>query len=129
MPTRAINATTKTTALNWAAVSEAVRARRAQLGLTQQEVIDRMDEARCEIEALRRVERNDQPSYRRGTLAAISTALGWPAAALWDIACGKPAPASEEAATEMLSRIERLEAQVDRLAALLLPQPDDPPSR
>lgn len=99
----------------------AAKRRRAELGLTQAELLDRM-EPPLGIETLRRVEAGDQPNYRLTTLAAVSRALGWPANALEQIAHGENPPADEldpRRLDQIEERLNRLEGSVDALLAQL----------
>lgn len=96
---------------NWKAAADVAAARRAELKLTQEEVIERMGDARINVEAYRRFERVDQESYRRTTLAAISVALDWDAGHLWDLAHA----GFESSPTEL----DRLRKQVEVLRAIV----------
>jgi transcriptional regulator with XRE-family HTH domain len=105
--------------LDWKAASDAASARRAELKLTQEDVIERMGEFAINIEAYRRFERNDQESYRRRTLATISEALDWPADHLWAIAEGRVTPArppSQSDLEELRAEIASLRETVQRIA-------------
>lgn len=93
---------------DWRRMAAAARRRRAELGLRQEDVRDRMD-APIGIETIRRVEAGDQGGYRLTTLAAISRALEWPADMLERIAHG------DTPGTDVDDRLSGLEA---RTAAL-----------
>lgn len=99
----------------------AVKRRRAELGLRQGDVIERMDPP-VGIETLRRVEAGDQPNYRLTTLAAVARALDWQADVLERIAHGEDPPDDEvdpSRLEEIDLRLTRLEGQVDELLARL----------
>lgn len=106
-----------TEAMNWKAASDAAAARRAELRLTQEQVIEQMGEIAIHIDAYRKFERNEQDNYRRTTLAAISQALGWPADALWSIAEGRTTPVVATEVTELRAEVEGLAATIAEIAA------------
>ncbi len=93
--------------------AEAALARRAELGLTQEQIFERLQQAETGIalDTYRRFERNSHTSYRRTTLAAISRALDWPPSMLYDIARGSSPGA--------LDRLDALTAEVARIAVIV----------
>jgi transcriptional regulator with XRE-family HTH domain len=69
-------------------IGRAVRARRLELGWTQQHLAS---EARVSLATVRKVETGDQPVYRALTRHGLCRALGWPSDALRALApAGEP---------------------------------------
>lgn len=121
---------TKRGSPNWKAAAEAAAARRAELGITREELIERMGDAAIGAEALRRFEANLQPSYRRATLAAISIALDWPSGELWAIAHGDELTPRDQAAVEELrGELAELRRTLQRVVTHLGLDPPDAQAR
>lgn len=108
-------------------MGQAAKLRRGALGLTQEELIEKMPEhQRIGIETLRRVEAGSRSTYHPGTLAAVSVALDWPADALWNEAHGEEnAGAVHARLDEIDTRLSRVEETVDELLARV-PPADEP---
>ncbi len=109
---------------DWLKMAEAVRNRRGELGLTQDEVVERMDPP-IGIQTYRRVEAGDQPNYRPTTLAAVARALDWPSDMLTRLATGRSGKATAAHLTEIDRRLDSLEEALDQIAlrvASMLPR-------
>ena len=106
-------------ARDWGAVAEAMRARVAELDITQAELVQR---SRLAPMTIRELLFNTAPR-RRGdrTLAAVSVALGWPEEHLRAIAEGREASdagASGQVLAELADLKESVRAVSARLDAL-----------
>jgi transcriptional regulator with XRE-family HTH domain len=97
-------------------MAETAKLRRAELGLTQEQLIERMPEdRRIGVETLRRVEAGDQEGYRPGTLTLLSIALEQEPRWLWDIAHGAASPELAKRVDDLDVRLSHLEESVDSL--------------
>lgn len=113
--------------IDWKAASDAAGARRAELGLTQEQVIERMDPAfAINIDAYRRFERNEQSSYRRTTLAAISVALGWESDTLYGVAHGRLIAITGAEVADLRSQIAELRETINHVAEVVARIASDP---
>lgn len=111
---------------NWRRMGQQAELRRAELGLTQDELIEQMSEhQRIGIETLRRVEAGDQQSYRSTTLAALSIALGWEADRLWHIAHNAQPAGDDARFTAIENRLARIEEKVDTYISRRRPRGGD----
>lgn len=112
---------TKNGHLDFGRAAAAALARRTELGLTQLAVGERLSaaDASVNVDTYRRFERHNHTSYRRTTLAAISRALEWPPSALYDIACGKEAPAEPDRLDAITAEVSRISADVASLHELV----------
>ena len=92
---------------DWDAVAEAIRARLADMRMTQMDVASR---AKVSLTTLRELQHNINSRRRRPqTLGAISTALGWPPSYLDQVLRGdQPEPHPDEASDPVLSAIDDL---------------------
>lgn len=114
---------------DWAAATAAAGQRRAELGLSQAEVVARMpDGASIDVETYRRFERNEKGGYRRTTLALISQALGWPPQTLWNVAHGISATEHWVELDQIKERLARLEQAFDGLRSVLTSALAPPPA-
>lgn len=105
---------------DWTKAAEAAKERRAELGITQDEVVGRMPvDVRIDVETYRRFERHEKKSYRRTTLALISQALDWPPDTLWNVAFGGATPTPNPEMDELRERVRRLEEVIDGLRAAI----------
>jgi transcriptional regulator with XRE-family HTH domain len=99
----------------WAAVGEAVRARREELGLTQVELARASGVSEPTIRVLERP--RGPRRYRHGTLRDLARALRWPDDAVARIRAGRP-PAEdlvEPSRGSVEDRLAALEAELMRL--------------
>lgn len=122
----------------WEDVAAAVRRRRSELGLRQNELADR---AAVDVSTLRNIEHVRRESYDPVTLAKVSRALGWETDAIDRILAGEEpverrdssVPGTELAETNRLlgtlearvREIERRLDHLDRLVDRLLREPED----
>lgn len=104
--------------MNWKAAGDAAAARRAELGFTQEQVVERMGTEGVAVETYRQFEKGVPKAYRRTTLAAASKALDWPADRLYTIAAGTP-PTHEEV-NELRAEIGDLRQQMQDLRDMVL---------
>lgn len=111
---------------DWKAAADAAVARRAELGLTQEEVVARMGEGAVHIESLRRFERAERDVYRSTTLAAISKALDWPADTLRRIAHGEMETTAPGDLATVNQRLDQLEAAMAALEAAVAERLGEP---
>jgi transcriptional regulator with XRE-family HTH domain len=97
---------------SWSAVAEAIRDRRAELGITQAEGII-LAGGKVSASTWSHLERGDKQTYERGKLRAVSRALGWSTDSIERIAVGQePIELSEGQEQELLQRLFRLEETV-----------------
>jgi transcriptional regulator with XRE-family HTH domain len=89
-------------ARDWAAVSEAMKARMAELDMTQADLVQQSGLAPMTIREIlfNTADRRRSPQ----TLAALSSALGWPAGHLQSVVQGR-APADPEADDPVLTEL------------------------
>jgi len=113
-------------AKNWQAVADAINTRMEQLGLSQKELSER---SKVSTATLRLMQQGADASRSATTLAAVSTALGWKADHLGDVAAGRPAPDGDASrglhdevqalrgeVAELRAGLEGLSAKVDRMS-------------
>lgn len=121
-----------TNPFDWKAAGDAAAARRAELGITQETVIERMGDEGVSVETYRQFEAGVPKRYRRTTLAAASKALGWPADQLYSIAAGRGEP-DPAMVTELRAEIGDLRQEMEDLRQMILrfladsPDPDGGP--
>ncbi|WP_394615280.1 helix-turn-helix domain-containing protein [Lentzea sp. JNUCC 0626] len=112
-------------AKDWQAVADAMNTRMEQLGLSQKELSER---SKVSPATLRLMQQGAAASRSATTLAAVSTALGWKADHLEDVAAGRPGGGGEaprdlheevqalrDEVAELRTGLEGLSAKVDRL--------------
>lgn len=104
---------------NWAAVARAVRARMDQLSITQLELASKAEVSLATVQELARGVARKR--YGR-TLAALSTALKWPADRIERIAAGEDVPPDPEASVDdeinaLRQELARISERLDRLQA------------
>ncbi|TCO47986.1 helix-turn-helix domain-containing protein [Actinocrispum wychmicini] len=105
---------------DWAAVADAIRSRMAELGITQQELVERSG---VSVSTIRQLQNNYGPRRRaRHTLEDVSKGLQWPAGHLEYVLDGRAAGATEAAtpgwqaeAAELRTLIADLAERVETL--------------
>lgn len=99
---------------NWAAVAEAIRARVADLGITQKDLVSRSGVSESTI---RQLQNNYGPRKRnRHTLEDLSKGLGWPAYYLGRVLDDTPPSAPTETSGSVQAEIADLRSQMTDLA-------------
>lgn len=111
---------------DWDAVASAIRARMADLDMTQAELSQRAGVA---LMTVRELQNNLRPRKRNPrTLAAVSEALGWPADHLTAILAGDN-PDDPDGGDPVLAELKEIKEQLtsitDRLDAIERRQGDD----
>jgi transcriptional regulator with XRE-family HTH domain len=103
-------------ARDWDAVAEAIRARMADLDMTQAELSQRAGVA---LMTVRELQNNLKPRRRSPrTLAAVSEALGWPADHLTAI-LGGAEPEDPDADDPVLAELDEIKEQLTAIASRL----------
>src|SRR5690349_10161836 len=100
-------------AKDWQAVADAINTRMEQLGLSQKELSER---SKVSTATLRLMQQGADASRSATTLAAVSTALGWKADHLGDVAAGRPV-SSDDAGRDLHEEIQALRDEVAELRA------------
>jgi transcriptional regulator with XRE-family HTH domain len=112
-------------AKDWRAVADAINTRMEQLGLSQKELSER---SKVSTATLRLMQQGADASRSATTLAAVSTALGWKADHLEDVAAGRPVSGGDardvheevqalrDEVAELRSGLESLAAKVARIS-------------
>ncbi|WP_330272289.1 helix-turn-helix domain-containing protein [Lentzea sp. NBC_00516] len=100
-------------AKDWQAVADAINTRMEQLGLSQKELSER---SKVSTATLRLMQQGADASRSATTLAAVSTALGWKADHLGDVAAGRPVP-SDDASRDLHDEVQALRGEVAELRA------------
>jgi transcriptional regulator with XRE-family HTH domain len=108
---------------NWVEVGEALRARREELGLTQEQLYKKSG---VSIAIIREIEQHEIIRRRSArTLSALSRALDWPESHLADIRDGRQIPKAAEPSQEeaaLQSVLDKLdEILTDRLNEIVVP--------
>jgi transcriptional regulator with XRE-family HTH domain len=103
-------------ARDWAAVAEAMKARLAELDMTQAELVQRSGLAPMTIREVlfNTAERRRSPQ----TLAALSEALGWPSGYLQAIAQGRD-PGNPDADDPVLTELATMKEAISGINARL----------
>ncbi|MDX8056071.1 helix-turn-helix transcriptional regulator [Lentzea sp. BCCO 10_0798] len=97
---------------DWQAVADAINTRMEQLGLSQKELSER---SKVSPATLRLMQQGANASRSATTLAAVSTALGWKADHLGDVAAGRPASGDVE--QDLRDEVQALRGEVAELRA------------
>ncbi|MFS8103709.1 helix-turn-helix domain-containing protein [Lentzea alba] len=113
-------------AKDWQAVADAINTRMEQLGFSQKELSQR---SKVSPATLRLMQQGADASRSATTLAAVSTALGWQADQLENVAAGRPLSDGDESVSlrdevealrsdvaKLRTGLEDLAARVDRLS-------------
>lgn len=101
---------------DWDAVAAAIQARLEELGMTQQELASRAGVA---LMTVRELQHNLKPRKRSPrTLAAVSTALGWPEGHLAEVLNGGT-PEDPDAADPVLVELQTLNQRLNSITARL----------
>lgn len=104
---------------DWDAVADAIRARMAELAVTQLELASKADVSLATVQELS----SGMARRRYGrTLAAVSTALGWPSDQIERISAGEAAPDSTQQGVadevrELREELARINRRLDELEA------------
>ncbi|WP_189160109.1 helix-turn-helix domain-containing protein [Lentzea pudingi] len=98
---------------DWQAVADAINTRMEQLGLSQKELSER---SKVSPATLRLMQQGANASRSATTLAAVSTALGWKADHLGDVAAGRPA-SGDDAEQDLREEVQALRGEVAELRA------------
>jgi transcriptional regulator with XRE-family HTH domain len=102
---------------DWQAVSDAIKARLAELGMTQADLAHRAGVA---LETVRELQHNLRPRRRSPrTLSAVSTALDWPEDRLAVLAAGGDPDSDHALSDPVLSELEAVHAVLDGINSRL----------
>src|SRR5687767_11638541 len=107
------------TAAQYRTLGRAVRQRRADLKLTQE---DAAREAGVSLSIWRSVETGARRNHRWSTMRSVASALGWDPDSLTTIAVGGDPELAPERADGIEDRLERIEALLEDVLAAVRPR-------